>query len=517
MQQMGTQARRVLIGSGERATCSLLTGLLHDHGYETHEVGDGTAALELLDQDLPDAVLLDAELPGASGLEVLRQVRSAHRPVPVLLMADGAGTRTAADAARWGADGLLTRPLRPAEVIFALQRVCRRPSDRPTPDGREVEARLHHLQQQALLGCVATGLAHDLNNLFTVLVMFGGVLLDGLRPHDPLRAAAEEVQRSSRLAGTLLQQLVTFARPRGQTPQVLDLNAVVRDADRLLRALLRSDIRFETTLDPALGRIRAEASELQQVLMNLVINARDALPPGGSLSLTTANRVIPPQETSNGTVPPGAYVTLTVKDTGCGMDTQARARLFEPFFTTKSQRAGTGIGLTIVSSLVEQRNGTIEVESEPGRGTTFTLYFPRIEATTEQGMTTAAGMEPSRGSVTILVVEDNNMIRALVARLLAGEGYTILVAKNGKEAMQVSGAHCGPIHLLLTDMVMPEMNGEQLAERLTPSWPGMKVLYMSGYSSEDPASGRTKTDGLFLEKPFTLDTLTQTVRRALGS
>jgi two-component system, cell cycle sensor histidine kinase and response regulator CckA len=515
MRQTATPTCTVLIGSGERATRSLLAGLLHDHGYQTHEVGDGPAALKLLDQASPDAVLVDVELPGPGGLEILRRVRRSPRPVPVLLMADATSTPAAADAARWGADGLLTRPLRPAEVLFALQRACPCPSLVPTPEGHEVEARLRHLQQQALLGCMTGGLAHDLRNLCTAQKIFGGVLIEGLRPDDPLRATAEEIRRTSELAGALLGQMIQMSRPAAAQPQVLDINAIIRDMDRLLRALLRPDIRFTTVLDPALGRTAGEASGLQQVVMNLVLNARDALPPDGCLTLTTGNCMIGPREAGNGPVPPGSYVTLAVTDTGCGMDAATRARLFEPFFTTKGAGGGTGLGLTIVSRIVGQWGGTIRVESEPGSGTTFTVYFPRTEATTEEGMETESAGDPTGGAETVLVVEDNTMIRNLVSRILGGQGYAVLVAKNGGEALQVSRGHSGPIHLLLTDMVMPDMNGEQLADQLGPCWPDMKVLYMSGYSSEDPASGRTSREGLFLEKPFTLDLLTDTVRRAL--
>jgi two-component system cell cycle sensor histidine kinase/response regulator CckA len=517
MRQTGTSTGTVLIGSGECATRSLLAGLLHDHGYETREVGDGTAALELLDQALPDAILLDAELPGPSGLEILRQVRSSARPIPVLLIADGASTQVAADAARWGADALLTRPLRPAEVLFALQRACPNPSTVPVPDSHEVEARLRQLQQQALLGCATGGLAHDLNNLFTVLLMFSGALVDGLHPADPLRQAAEEIQRTSKLAGSLLRQLVQLGRPAAEGPQVLDLNALIRAMDRLLPALLRPDIRVTTILDPALDRIQGEASELQQVLMNLVINARDALPPGGCLTILTANRVIGAEEAGKGPVPPGSYVTLTVRDTGCGMDAETQARLFEPFFTTKGERGGTGLGLAIVARIVEQRGGVIQVASEPGLGTTFTIYFASAAVTPEEGMEPDAATETPGERETVLVVEDNDVVRNLVVKILRGEGYAVLVAKQGSEALQVSRGHRGPIHLLLTDMVMPDMNGEQLAGRLGPVWPEMKILYMSGYSSEDLMFGQTKKEEHFLEKPFTFQRLTETVRRALDS
>jgi signal transduction histidine kinase len=515
MFQTAPRSRTVLIGSGESATRSLLAELLHDHGYQTCEVDDGATALELLALELPDAALLDAELPGRSGLEVLRQVRSSARQVPVLLMADGTSTQTAADAVRWGADGLLTRPLRPAEVLFALQRAWPDSLRAPVPDGAELETRLHRLQQQALVGCLTGGLAHDLNNLFTVLLVFGGILVDGLEPQDPLREAAEEIRRTSTLAGSLMRQLVRRGRPPVAQPRLLNLNDVVCDMERMLRALLRADIDFTTILDPALGRMRGEASQLQQVLMNLVLNARDALPPGGRLTLVTANQVILAPANGKGPVPPGPYVTVAVKDTGCGMDAETRARLFEPFFTTKGDREGTGLGLTIVAGIVRQWGGTIQVESEQGAGTMFTIFFPRLETTTEEVMATTAAEPTGRGRETVLVVEDNDMIRNLVGRILRGEGYTVLVAKHGREALQLSRNLRGPVDLLLTDMMMPDMNGEQLAERLTSSWPSLQVLYMSGYSSEDFASGRDRHEGHFLEKPFTTETLTAAVRRAL--
>ncbi len=384
---------------------------------------------------------------------------------------------------------------------------------------RQSEERLLQAQKMEAVGRLAGGVAHDFNNFLTVIGGFGERLLRGLHAGDARRRDAEEIRRAAERASDLTRQLLAFSRRQVLAPKVLDLNAVVAGMGAMLRRLIGEDIDLVTVLDPALGHVKADPGQLEQVVMNLAVNARDAMPRGGKLTIETRNVEL--DEAYAGehvSVNPGRYVMLAVSDTGCGMDAETRARLFEPFFTTRERGKGTGLGLATVYGIVKQSGGNIWVYSEPGRGTSFKIYLPRVEEAVEAAQAAGAIGGSLRGSETVLLVEDEEGVRTLVREVLVRHGYTVLAARHGGEALLICERHEGPIHLMVTDVVMPEMSGRELAERLAPLHPAMKVLYVSGYTDDAIVHhGVLDRRTPFLEKPFSPDALARKVREVLGS
>ncbi len=373
-------------------------------------------------------------------------------------------------------------------------------------------------QKMEAIGRLAGGIAHDFNNLLTVISGHGQLLSRQLHGEHPLRPSLDAINDTAERTAGLTRQLLAFSRKQVLQPRVLDLNAVVADLAPMLQRLIGEDIELATALDPALGHVKADVGQLEQVVLNLAINARDAMPRGGRLMLETANIVLDAAYARQHVeVQPGPYVMLAVSDTGTGMDAPTRARLFEPFFTTKGPGQGTGLGLATSYGIVKQSGGNIWVYSEPGRGTTFKIYLPRVDEPVDVIAPRTDAVEPVVRSGTILLVEDEDRVRALVRTILADHGYTVLDAPHPGDALVSSARHLGPIHLLLTDVVMPQMSGPVLAGRLTPTRPEMKVLYMSGYTDNTVVQhGVLDPGAAFLQKPFTPDTLARTVREVLA-
>lgn len=373
-------------------------------------------------------------------------------------------------------------------------------------------------QKMEAVGRLAGGVAHDFNNLLTIIM--GRIQLQRMRlpAAHPMRRDFDLMQSAAERAATLTRQLLAFSRQQILQPQVLDLNALVHEISQLLRRLIGEDIALVTVLDPTLGQVRADSGQLGQVLLNLAINARDAMPRGGQLTLETANVTREEDDERDAPrIPPGQYVQLQVSDTGVGMDATVQAHLFEPFFTTKEVGKGTGLGLATVYGIVTQSGGDITVDSALGRGTTFTLSLPRVDAAptaSPAGQTpTALTGEPA----TILVVEDETDVQELVADILTAAGYRVLSASNGAEAFQRCAHHTGAIDLLLTDVVMPGMSGHELAVQMLQRWPQIKVLYMSGYTDEMLGRyGVVDPSLAFLEKPFSPESLRRKIREVLA-
>jgi len=382
---------------------------------------------------------------------------------------------------------------------------------------RALEQQFRQSQKMEAVGRLAGGIAHDFNNLLMVISGYTELVQDELGAAHPLQRNLEGVRKAAQRATSLTQQLLAFSRKQVLTPRVFELNAVVSDLGRMLPRLVGEDV--ELVIVPSAGRIRAKAdpSQLEQVIMNLAVNARDAMPTGGRLTIETGVtefdqeyvRLHPPAT-------PGRYAMLAVTDTGAGMDAETQSHIFEPFFTTKEKGKGTGLGLSTVYGIVKQSGGYVWVYSEPGRGTTFKVYLPLAE-----GVETARQPEPlpagdSQGMETVLLVEDEEGVRRVAHDFLEIRGYSVLEAANGEDALQLAHAHPGPIHLLLTDVVMPGINGRELWQRL--SWrPEMKVLYMSGYPENAIIrDGTLEAGAMYLQKPFTLNTLTQKVREVLN-
>ena len=383
---------------------------------------------------------------------------------------------------------------------------------------RETEAQLRQAQKMEAVGRLAGGVAHDFNNLLTVIRGYSELLLSRLLPTDPMRKDMEEVKKAADRATGLTRQLLAFSRRQFIAAKVLDLNALVSNMDGMLRRLLGEDIvEFCAELDPQTGAIKADPGQVEQVIMNLVVNARDAMPKGGSLTIETKNLTIGrnPRRDAVG-VAPGSYVLLAVRDTGHGMDAETKSHLFEPFFTTKEQGKGTGLGLSTVYGIVKQSGGSITVESAPGKGTIFRIYFPRVEPEVSEPTVAVDAIEPAHGRETILLVEDEPSVRGLVHETLRLHGYTVLEARHGIEALLTGARHVGPIHLLLTDVVMPQMSGPEVAEKLLTVRPGIKVLYMSGYPDHPVFDqGGVSRETSFLAKPFSPNVLARKVREIL--
>jgi signal transduction histidine kinase len=383
---------------------------------------------------------------------------------------------------------------------------------------RETEAQLRQAQKMEAVGRLAGGVAHDFNNLLTVIRGYSELLLGRLGPTDAMRKDMEEIKKAADRASGLTRQLLAFSRRQFIAAKVVDLNALVANMDGMLRRLIGEDIvELCAELDPSTGAIKADPGQVEQVIMNLVVNARDAMPTGGRLTIETRNVTIGKAVHLDAVgVAPGSYVLLVVRDNGHGMDAETQSHLFEPFFTTKEKGKGTGLGLTTVYGIVKQSGGSITVESAPGRGTTFRVYFPRVEQEVS-GLTGAVkAIDPVRGRETILLVEDEPAVRGLVHETLRLHGYTVLEARHGIEALLTSAKYVGPIHLLLTDVVMPQMSGPEVAEKILTVRPGIKVLYMSGYPDHPvfDRGGVSRETG-FLPKPFSPHVMAQKVREVL--
>lgn len=381
---------------------------------------------------------------------------------------------------------------------------------------RTLEDQLRQSQKMEAVGRLAGGIAHDFNNLLTVIKGYSELMLDDLDSADPLRHEVDEVKKAADRAASLTRQLLAFSRQQVLAPKILDLNVVVHNMDKLLHRLLGEDVDLFTVLEPGLGRVKADPGQIEQVLMNLAVNARDAMPQGGKLTVETAN--VDLDETyvrDHAAVKPGSYVMIAVSDTGTGMPEKVKSRIFEPFFTTKEVGKGTGLGLSTVYGIIKQSGGYIWVYSEVGRGSTFKVYLPRVDALAEIPITRS--LQPARhGSETVLLVEDEEGVRALVRQVLHKHGYNVLEARHGGEALLMCERHQGKIHMLLTDVVLQQMSGRELAERLLKLRPEMKVLYVSGYADDAIVHHGVLTAGMsFLQKPFTTEALARKVRYVL--
>ena len=389
---------------------------------------------------------------------------------------------------------------------------------RDVTDQRRLQQQVLQSQKMEAVGRLAGGVAHDFNNLLTVITSYSDLLLEDLAPGDAKRDDLEQVRKAADGAAALTRQLLAFSRQQVVEPRVVSLNTVVEGLQKILRRVIGEDIEVTIALAPDLESVRADVGQLEQVLMNLVVNARDAMPTGGRLTVETANAEHD-QEYARDREAAAVrrFAMLAVTDTGCGMDEATKARIFEPFFTTKETGKGTGLGLATVYGIVKQAGGFIWVYSEPGQGTSFKIYLPAVDATAER--TTAAATTPApRGTETVLLVEDAAAVRAVTKQILERQGYTVLEAPDGEAGLRLAQRHRGVIHLLLTDVVMPRVGGRELAEQLARLRPDVKVLYASGYTDDSVVRhGILESGTAYLQKPFSPESLARKVRDVLDA
>ncbi len=469
-----------------------------------------------------DVVISDWSMPQFDALRALSVVRQSGLDLPFIIVSGTIGEEAAVAALRGGAHDFILKD-KPARLAPAIERELRDARDREARRRaeevlRKTEEQLRQAQKMEAIGSLAGGVAHDFNNLLSVILTCTDLALEGMPPGDPRRLELEEVLKAGARAADLTRQLLAFSRKQVLQPRVVDLNHIVSGLEKMLRRLLTEEVELVLLTEPSLGTVYADPGQIEQIVINLAVNARDAMPQGGKLTITTRNAEASDLALIDGTAPaPAGYVVLAVADTGGGMDAETRTRIFEPFFTTKEPGKGTGLGLSTVFGIVKQSEGHILVESEPGEGSTFKVVLPRTDkrAVTPSSPPSATKL---RGHETILLVEDDDQVRAAMRSVLRRQGYEVLEAQNGGEAFLTCEKHRTKIDLLVTDVVMPRMSGTELAARLAALKPEMKVLFVSGYAESLLAQhGLEERRVAFLQKPTTSDALARKVREVLDA
>ena len=503
----------------------LIAATLSEGGIpcQSQVVDTRQAFVAALKEGRVDLILADYSIPGFDGMTALTLARQHCPDVPFLFVSATIGEELAIDALHHGAtDYVLKQGL--GRLVPSVQRALRERNDRAERKRaeealRQSEQQFRQSQKMEAVGRLAGGIAHDFNNLLTVIMGYSQVLLTQLDPQHPLRGKIEETLKASERAATLIRQLLTFSSKHSLDPKILSLNTAVTSLESLLRRLIGEDIQLVSRLDPTNARLRADQSQLEQVLANLVVNARDAMPKGGTLTIETARVELTCSPVYHLTpLPPGPYVRLTVIDTGCGMDRKTQAHIFEPFFTTKGEGKGTGLGLSTVFGIVTQCGGALDVTSRVGKGTRFDLYFPSVESDIHTTASPETVAQPQRGTETILLVEDESSVRTLVRDELRKLGYRVIEAKNGVDACLLATQQAGSFQLLLTDVVMPGMGGRELAQQLSAIKPDLRTLFISGYIDDvDIVAGQEEGMSGFLQKPFTPEVLARAVRNLLDA
>ncbi len=466
-------------------------------------------------------VLSDFLLKDLDGLTALALSKEHCPDVPFIFVSSVMGEEAAIESLKAGATDYLLKNNLP-RLAHAIGRALREAEEKKERRKAEagkarLEEQLRQSQKMEAVGQLAGGIAHDFNNMLTIINGYCELLSLSMPPDDPQRANVKEIKCAGDRAAALTRQLLAFSRRQVLEPKVLDLNAVVNNLYKMLQRLIGENIRLATALQPDLDHVKVDPGQIEQIIMNLVVNARDAMPQGGQITIETANVTLDETYTQlQYHVEKGPYVMLAVSDTGCGMDKATQARIFEPFFTTKELGQGTGLGLSTVYGIVKQSKGYIWVYSEVGRGTMFKVYLPRVEG---EAITHAPGVVSGgqlEGSEQILIVEDDQALRELIRSMLMRNGYSVLAENSADAALQICERPESPIRLLITDVVMPGLSGPDLAKRLAAVNPGTRVLYMSGYTDDAIVRhGILKQGANFLQKPFTTEVFLRKVREVL--
>ncbi len=516
---------RLLHLEDDPVDAELITTTLIEGGIpcQSQLVDTRQAFVAALKEGRMDLILADYSIPGFDGMTALTLARQHCPDVPFLFVSATIGEELAIDAMHQGATDYVLKQ-RLGRLVPSVQRALRELDNqaerkRAEEALRQSEKQFRQSQKMEAVGRLAGGIAHDFNNLLTVIMGYSQVLLTELGPLHPLRGKIEETLKAGERAATLIRQLLTFSSKQSLDPRTLSLNTAVMSLEAMLRRLIGDDIRLVSKLDQTNGRLRADQAQLEQVLVNLVVNARDAMPKGGTLTIETAQVELTRSPVYYLTpLLPGPYVRLAVSDTGCGMDRKTQSHIFEPFFTTKEEGKGSGLGLSTVFGIVTQCGGAIDVKSRVGHGTRFDLYFPRVESEVIPTAPPQPLGQPQRGTETILLVEDEQSVRVLMRDELRKLGYRVLEAKNGIEACLLATQQAGSFQLLLTDVVMPGMAGRELAQHLSVIYPDLRTLFISGYMDDvGIMAGLEEGTSSFLQKPFTPEALARAVRNLLDA
>jgi signal transduction histidine kinase len=516
---------RLLLLEDDPVDAELVSATLSEAGLvcTIHRVDTRGEFLTALKTEGFDLILADYSIPGFDGMTALSLARQHAPEIPFLFVSGTIGEELAIDAMHQGATDYVLKQ-RLGRLVPSVQRAIREQAERRERQRAEEalaqsERQFRQAQKMEAVGRLAGGIAHDFNNLLTVIMGYSHVLAAELGREHPLYDKIDETQKAGERASMLVRQLLAFSRKQPLEPKHLSLNTVVTNLEGMLQRLIGADIRLVIKLDPGNRQVRADQAQLEQVLMNLVVNSRDAMPNGGTLTIETAQvelaksplyRVDP--------LPPGPYVKLSVRDTGIGMDRETQAHIFEPFFTTKEEGKGSGLGLSTVYGIVTQSGGGIDVTTRVGHGTRFDIFFPRVPVDADASSSPEISTRPAGGSETILLVEDDAGVRILLRDSLRKLGYRVIEAKQGLEACLLASQEIDQLDLLLTDMVMPGMGGRELAQHLITMKPDLRILFISGFTDDvgiltDHEQGRSG----FLQKPFTPEVLARTVRTILDA
>ena len=468
-------------------------------------------------KERPEIILSDFSMPRFSGLRAAELLRESGLNIPFILISGTVGEDVAVEAMKFGATDYLLKD-RVARLGTAVQRAIKEVEERV--ERKRLERQFIEAQKMEVIGQLAAGVAHDFNNILGVIIGYSDLAKTELDSNVPAQKYVEEIRQAAERAVGLTRQLLIFSRKQTVQPAVLNLNEVVKDMEKMLRRLVDDNIEMAILPGKQIGRIKADSGQIGQVLMNLVVNARDAMPGGGKLLIETHNATLDENYAhTRKDAAPGDYVMLAVSDTGVGMTDEVKSHLFEAFFTTKPIGKGTGLGLSTCQTIVKQCGGHISVYSEPGSGTTFKVYFPKVHQPPDAvAQPVQTGALP-RGTETVLLVEDEPSVRHLCRSVLEAQGYNVLHAINGHEGLQVAREHKGaPIRLVITDVVMPQMGGKMMAGWLKAIYPDIRVLLTSGYTDEVIAQQGVKEPSVaFLQKPYTPAALARKVRELLDA